>query len=55
MEKIEKINQLKDELKKEVNNENPDEKKIQKLTQKIALLGIGLDINLFSQKPFTNV
>ena len=55
MERINKLNKLKAELKKESEKENPDEKVIKKLRLQIAHLGIGLDLNSFLQKPFTNV
>lgn len=55
MEKVEKINKLKKELDEEKSKENPDRKTIKKLYNQIAYLGIGLDLNVLTQKPFTHV
>jgi hypothetical protein len=55
MDIVEQINKLKKELEEENSNENTDSKKVNKITQKIALLGIGLNPTMFGQKPFTNV
>lgn len=55
MDRREEINKLKKEIEMESQGENPDMKKIQKLTLRIAHLGIGLDVGLFNQKPFINV
>jgi len=55
MERINKINKLKEELKKEQAKSEPDNKRINDLMIQIANFGIGLDFKSFLKKPFTNV
>jgi hypothetical protein len=55
MERVEKINKLKKLLEEEQNKEAPNKKVIKRLYLQIANLGIGLDLNILTQKPFTHV